>query len=39
MHIVGTGEVETKSVYETIYEEVEVPVYIYEVEVPTEPGA
>ena len=38
-YIVGTGtEVETEIIYETVYEEVEVPVYI-EVEVPVEPGA
>jgi|TARA_R110000824_G_scaffold15086_1_gene63704 hypothetical protein len=38
-YIVGTGtEVETEIIYETVYEEVEVPVYI-EVEVPAEPGA
>ena len=37
-HIVGTGtEVETEIVYETVYEEIEVPVYI-EVEVPADPG-
>jgi len=37
-HIVGTGtEVETEIIYETVYEEIEVPVYI-EVEVPADPG-
>jgi len=37
-HIVGSGtEVETEIVYETVYEEIEVPVYI-EVEVPADPG-
>ncbi len=37
-HIVGSGtEVETEIVYETVYEEIEVPVYI-EVEVPVDPG-
>jgi len=37
-YIVGTGtEVETEIVYETVYEEIEVPVYI-EVEVPADPG-
>ena len=38
-YIVGSGtEIETEIIYETIYEEVEVPVYI-EVEVPVDPGA
>ena len=37
-YIVGSGtEVETEIIYETIYEEIEVPVYI-ETEVPTDPG-
>ena len=37
-YIVGSGtEVETEIIYETIYEEIEVPVYI-EVEVPADPG-
>jgi len=37
-YIVGTGtEIETEIVYETVYEEIEVPVYI-EVEVPADPG-
>ena len=37
-YIVGTGtEIETEVVYETVYEEIEVPVYI-EVEVPADPG-
>jgi hypothetical protein len=37
-YIVGTGtEVETEIVYETVYEEIEVPIYI-EVEVPADPG-
>jgi hypothetical protein len=37
-YIVGTGtETETEIVYETVYEEIEVPVYI-EVEVPADPG-
>lgn len=37
-YIVGTGtEIETEVVYETVYEEVEVPVYI-EIEVPEDPG-
>ena len=37
-YIVGSGtEIETEVVYETVYEEIEVPVYI-EVEVPADPG-
>jgi len=37
-HSVGSGtEVETEIIYETIYEEIEVPVYI-ETEVPMDPG-
>tara|TARA_R100001594_G_scaffold90549_1_gene124934 strand:- start:115 stop:1152 length:1038 start_codon:yes stop_codon:yes gene_type:complete len=37
-YIVGSGtEIETEVVYETVYEEIEVPVYI-EVEVPGDPG-
>ena len=37
-YIVGSGtEIETEVVYETVYEEIEVPVYI-ETEVPADPG-
>ena len=37
-YIVGSGtEIQTEIIYETVYEEIEVPVYI-EVEVPTDPG-
>jgi hypothetical protein len=37
-HIVGSGtEVETEIIYETVYEEIEIPIYI-EVEIPADPG-